>query len=284
MSTKDKKKYYWLKLKDNFFDCDDIKIIKNQENGSDYIIFWQQLLLKAITSKEIGILRYKDTIPYTPDILATVTDTNIDIVKGALTLFKKLGMIDITENGDIIIDEIIHELIGSETYSAERKRKYREKLHSEEIVPKLSQNCPLELEREKETDIDTDIKKEKEKEKKDTHSNSFSKILKIYQTEYKKNKGIDAIVSSSVIDKLKRLIEDYKNDELVIKIIEKWFRDDYGDPWGAQVGYDITGKKMDAAIEKIITEIQKESKKTSKENKYKITDEERREWEKQGLI
>lgn len=121
------KRYYWLKLKDDFFNGDDIKLILKKENGPEYIIFWQRLLLKAITSKEVGILRYKDNIPYNPEILSTVMDTNIDIVKGALTLFEKLGMIDLSDTGDIIIDELIQELIGTETDVAKRVRKHRKK-------------------------------------------------------------------------------------------------------------------------------------------------------------
>ena len=35
-----KKKYYWLKLKDDFFDKDEVKIIEGQPNGKDYIIFY----------------------------------------------------------------------------------------------------------------------------------------------------------------------------------------------------------------------------------------------------
>jgi len=118
------KKYFWLKLKENFFNEDDMKIIHNQDNGAEYIIFWQKLLLKAITQNEVGILRFKENIPYTPDLLATVTNTNIDHVRAALKIFAELNMIEIKENGDIWVDGI-NELVGSETGSAERVRRLR---------------------------------------------------------------------------------------------------------------------------------------------------------------
>ncbi|MCP4648552.1 MAG: hypothetical protein GY853_00545 [PVC group bacterium] len=148
------RRYFWLKLKENFFESDDMKIIESQKNGAEYIIFWQKLLLKAITSKEVGVLRYKENIPYTPEILSTITGTNIDVTKGALKLFMELGMIDITQNGDIIIDEFIQELIGSETEVAKRVRKHREKkdlLQCNEM--KQISNTEIEIEKEIEKEI-----------------------------------------------------------------------------------------------------------------------------------
>lgn len=44
------KKFFWLKLKNDFFDRDEIKIIENQQNGKDYIIFYMKLLLKSVES------------------------------------------------------------------------------------------------------------------------------------------------------------------------------------------------------------------------------------------
>ena len=118
------KRYFWLKFKEDFFNSDDIKVIMAQENGSEYVIFWMKLLLKSISGTEIGLLRYKENIPYTPELLSTVTDTNIDIVKGALTLFQKLGMIEIMENGDMWVEHA-NALVGSETDSAIRMRRIR---------------------------------------------------------------------------------------------------------------------------------------------------------------
>ena len=145
------KRYYWMKLKENFFSQRDIKVIRKQDNGAEYIIFWQQLLLLSITSNDIGVLRYKEDIAFTPDLLATVTDTNIDIVKGALTLFSKLGMIHQSDNGDILIDTLIQELIGSETSVAERVRKHREN-KKKKMLPcnKVKQISNTEKEKEKE--------------------------------------------------------------------------------------------------------------------------------------
>lgn len=119
------KKFYWLKLKDNFFDENEIKVLLTKENGPRYVLIWQKLLLKAIKSKEIGLLRFNEEIPYTPELLATVLDENEDIIKGALSMFHKLRMIDILENGDIWL-KAADDLVGSETDKAAKMRKLRD--------------------------------------------------------------------------------------------------------------------------------------------------------------
>ena len=56
------KRYYWLKLQDNFFERDEIKIIEAMPNGKDYILFYLKIMLKSIN--ENGRLVFKKTIPY----------------------------------------------------------------------------------------------------------------------------------------------------------------------------------------------------------------------------
>ncbi len=118
------KKYYWLKLKETFFQDEDIKLILSQKDGSRYVIFWMKLLLKSVGKDVPGLLRYKETMPYTPDMLASITDTNASVVQAALNLFIKLGMLEIKEDGTIWIEEA-NKLVGSESKSADRVRKFR---------------------------------------------------------------------------------------------------------------------------------------------------------------
>jgi len=111
---KENKRYYWLKLQSDFFTGEDIKVIRSQKNGAEYLIFWLQLLLKSITRVEPGILRFKENIPYDDKILASITETSEDVVRSAMKLFQELGMIIIAGNGDIWI-ECVKTMVGSET-------------------------------------------------------------------------------------------------------------------------------------------------------------------------
>jgi predicted phage replisome organizer len=145
-------KYYWLKLKRDFFKRHDIRIIEEMPNGKDYILFYLKLLLESIDHN--GSLRFSDTIPYNEQMLSVVTNTNIDIVRSAMKLFVDLNMMSICDDKTIYMNEV-EKLIGGETRWAEKKRLQRAK---EDNVPTLSSNCPTELEKELE------LKKEKDKD------------------------------------------------------------------------------------------------------------------------
>ena len=144
------KKYYWLKLKRDFFKRHDIRIIESMQNGKDYILFYLKLLLESVDHE--GALRFSDAIPYNEQMLSVVTNTNIDIVRAAMKMFLELNMMEILDDQTIYMTEV-DKLIGSETKWAEKKRLQRAKGDN---VPELSSECPTEIEIDKETEIDTD--------------------------------------------------------------------------------------------------------------------------------
>lgn len=156
------KKYYWLKLQKDFFKRHDIKIIENMPNGKDYILFYLKLLVESVTHN--GELRFSETIPYSEPMLATITDTNIDIVRSAMKIFIELGMIEVLDNMTIFMTEVA-QMVGSETQWADKKRQYRieNRGQIEDNVRKLSAECPTvvrqEIELEKEIEIDKEIDK-----------------------------------------------------------------------------------------------------------------------------
>jgi predicted phage replisome organizer len=152
----EKKGYYWLKLQTKFFESFEIKTILKYEKGATYVLFWQRLLLEVIDKIDSGIIRYKEQVPYTADVLSTITDTDIDTVKGALNIFVKLHMIEISEHGDLIIDEVIHEMVGRISDEGIRKREYRQKIQKIKKIGTMSRDvpkCPYNIEKEKEKEV-----------------------------------------------------------------------------------------------------------------------------------
>lgn len=141
------KKYYWLKLKRDFFKRHDIRIIEEMPNGKDYILFYLKLLLESIDHE--GSLRFSDTIPYNEQMLAVITNTNVDIVKSAMKMFIELHMIDVLDDQTIFMNEV-DKYIGSESSSAERVRKHRERKMLQCNTDET--NCNIEIEKEKETE------------------------------------------------------------------------------------------------------------------------------------
>ena len=137
MAEKDKK-YYWLKLKRDFFKRHDIRIIESMPNGKDYLLFYLKLLCESVDHE--GNLRFSESIPYNENMLATITDTNVDIVRSAVKVFTELGMMEVMDDGTYYMTEV-NKMIGSETYWAEQKRKQR-KLDNVQRLSNTSPTCP----------------------------------------------------------------------------------------------------------------------------------------------
>lgn len=146
-------KFYWLKLKRDFFKRHDIRIIEEMENGKDYILFYLKLLLESITHE--GHLRFSETIPYNEKMLSVITNTNIDIVRSAMKVLTELKMVEMLDDSTIYMSEVL-KLTGSETAGAERVRKHRQQkmLQCNTDVTFCNTEIEKELEKEKELDLD----------------------------------------------------------------------------------------------------------------------------------
>ncbi|WP_130819016.1 phage replisome organizer N-terminal domain-containing protein [Anaerococcus vaginimassiliensis] len=121
----DKKRYYWLKLPEDFYDDDTIQWIEDQENGAAYVNFYLKLLLKSL-SDDGRLIRYvgQRLMPYDVKSLARLTNTDTDTVRVALELFVNIGLVERLDTGELYMNQI-DEMIGSETQAATRMRKMR---------------------------------------------------------------------------------------------------------------------------------------------------------------
>ena len=134
------KSYYWLKLPKDFFKRHDIKYIMSLPEGEHIVLFYLQLMVESIDHD--GELRFSPNIPYTDKMLASVTNTDIEVVKASLEVLKELELVKVSEDGTIVLDKV-KTMTGYETKWAEKKRKYREqKGQSEDNVLDMSSTCP----------------------------------------------------------------------------------------------------------------------------------------------
>lgn len=162
------KRYYWLKLKEDFFDEDTIEWLEEQENGKEYCLFYLKLCLKSLKNNGVLIRNVGSMlIPYDAKRLATLTKTDYDTVIVAIELFKKIGLIEVKENGEIYMLQV-ESMVGSERKSAQRKRKQRLEEQKQlktgekrcDNVTLMSHECHGELEIEKELEKDIEIDKD----------------------------------------------------------------------------------------------------------------------------
>ena len=164
----DNKKYYYLRLKDNFFDTDEMKILESMKDGYLYSNILLKLYLRSL--KNDGKLVVNERIPYNAEMLASVTGHQVGTIKQALSMFKELGLIEVLENGAIYMLDI-QNFIGKGSTEADRQRLYDRRISEERKQNKLTQSRNLEeickkstpeIEKEKEIKIDKELYKEKD--------------------------------------------------------------------------------------------------------------------------
>lgn len=190
------KKYFWLKLKRDFFKRHDIRIIEAMPNGKDYILFYLKLLCESVDHD--GNLRFSEQIPYNEEMLSTITNTNIDVVRSAIRIFTELNMMEIMDDGTFFMNEV-EKLVGCETEWAKKKREYRAK--QKEIL-KLETNegqkktlSDKSKSKSKSIEIDKDIKEKdisKDISKKKTKNIIPPKLEDVINYCNERNNGIDA--------------------------------------------------------------------------------------------
>ncbi|RHQ67537.1 replication protein [Butyricicoccus sp. AF24-19AC] len=118
----DNRKYYYLKLKENYFDDDSIVLLESMQDGVLYSNILLKLYLKSL--KHGGRLQLDENIPYTAQMIATITRQQIGTVERALQIFLKLGLVEVLDSGTFYMSNI-ELLIGQSSTEAERKRAAR---------------------------------------------------------------------------------------------------------------------------------------------------------------
>lgn len=111
-----------MKLKENFFDSDEMIVLESMPDGYLYTNILMKLYLRSL--KNNGCLMFKGVIPYTPDVLSRVVRHNVGVVEKAIEIFKKFGLLEILDNGAIYMMDI-QNFIGESSTEADRIRAYR---------------------------------------------------------------------------------------------------------------------------------------------------------------
>ena len=129
-------KYFWLKLKEDFFQQEAIEWLEEQKNGKEYSLFYLKLCLKSLQNggtlvRQIGT----KTIPYTAKKLGEVTSTSPAIAEQAIELLKDIGLVVEQDNGVLFIPGLT-DMVGSESSNANalRQKRYRDKHRSYDSV------------------------------------------------------------------------------------------------------------------------------------------------------
>lgn len=231
----DNHKYYYMRIKENFFDSDEIKLLESLPNvGYKYSNILLKMYLKSL--KFNGKLMFNERIPFNEEMLSVVVGHSLNDVKDALSKFTSFGLIEKMSSGEIYMLDI-QNFIGKTSTEADRIKAYRSKISNEkkhgvqmydDCTPEL--DIELDIELKKDIDIDTEKdknsdvdeksvanKKQNSKEKYDLTS-GYRKIVRLLEEN---GFGlVGGIVSQNISDELKDFAEKSDMDNAVA-ILEK---------------------------------------------------------------
>lgn len=157
----DAKKYYYMRLNENYFDTDEQRVLESMPDGYLYSNILLKLYLKSL--KRDGLLMFNERIPYNAQMIATITRHQIGTVEKALELFRQLGIVEILDSGAIYMLDV-QNFVGKTSTEADRIRAYRSRIEGEKAalesgctnVQAIPYKCTPEIE------LKTDIKSEPE--------------------------------------------------------------------------------------------------------------------------
>ena len=167
------KRYYWLKLKDDFFNSIRIKKLRKIAGGDTYLIIYLKMQLVAM--KNDGYLEWKGVEESFVDELALELDEDADNVKVTMAYLMNCGLVETSDNINFFVPYSV-ENVGSESSSAQRVRDFRNRQKQLEEqkndqkallgngdVTQVKHDhvtCNTDIEKEKEIDIEIEIEKD----------------------------------------------------------------------------------------------------------------------------
>ena len=176
----DNRKYYYLKLKESFFDGDSIVLLESMPDGILFSNILMKLYLKSL--KNGGKLQLDEHIPYTAQMIATLTRHQIGTVERAIKVFLQLGLVEQLDGGLLYMTDI-ELMIGQSSTEGERKRAARRENRA--LLPQrtngghLSDIRPPEIEKE----IEIELEKEREREEGRPAPAVYGKYQNVFLTD-----------------------------------------------------------------------------------------------------
>ena len=148
----DGKKYYWLKLKNDFFGTKEIKKLRKIAGGDTFTIIYLKMQLLSI--KNDGLIKYDGTEENLEEQLSLEIDEEPEDIKLTLMFLEANNLFENMNENEYLLNKV-PDLIGSETGAAKRMRALRERNN---VTPML-QNVTHNKSKEIEIDIDKEIYK-----------------------------------------------------------------------------------------------------------------------------
>ncbi|WP_165745823.1 phage replisome organizer N-terminal domain-containing protein [Streptococcus dysgalactiae subsp. equisimilis] len=250
----DNKKYYYLKLKENFFESDEAIILESMPDGYIYSNILLKLYLRSL--KNDGLLMFNNLIPYNAQMLATITRHQVGTIEKAIQIFRDLQLIEILDNGAIYMTNI-QNFVGKSSTDADRKRIERSKVKQiGQMSTKYVEKSPPEIEIEKELKLDKELELELEQDKEDRFVDVVEANLGRGLVKFEFDMVNDYLIGQNVskdlfLEAVKVAVaNNVRKFNYIARILDNWINDGIKTPEQAyQAQRDFKAKKVNKAMQ-----------------------------------
>lgn len=212
-----KKRYYWLQLKEDFFNQKEIKLLRRIAGGDTYTIIYLKMLL--ISLKDEGKLYFEAIGDNFAEEVALSLDEAPEDVAITISYLEKKGLLEIIEDDEYFLNRV-PELLGSEAYSTQRSRRHRAKKKLQENAQSLQCNND-------ETQLQQGATKRRDREdieiEKSNNKPSIKELTERFNSlwkEYPNKKGKEKAFKS-----YQKAIKDSVTDETIKQGIENYIQE-----------------------------------------------------------
>ena len=143
------RRYYWLQLKDDFFNSKEMKLMRKLPGGEEITIIYLKMMLASLA--EQGKLYFEGLAEDLAEELSLIIDEDPEAIRLTLMFLTKKKLLTTSDNYQFNLEQV-PEMVGSETASTRRSRKHRE-------TQKLLQCNTTATKGNGDIDIDIDIDK-----------------------------------------------------------------------------------------------------------------------------
>ena len=225
----DNKKYYWLKLKEDFFEEKQIRYLRKLPDGDKLVIAYLKMQLKSLRTE--GFIKYDQIMPSNEEELAMILDEDINIIKLMLQALIKVKAIEVLDDGSFYLIAM-QELVGKEGESAERVRQFRQR--QKQLALQCNNavtNCNTEIEIEKEKEIKKELETEKKIEKRqnvvELYNSTCTNLPQVKKNTDKRNKAIDKFIKTFSEDEIEEIFRTANDSEFLTGENDRGWKADF---------------------------------------------------------
>lgn len=122
--SENKKRFWWLKLKEGYFNSEGMRRLRKQAGGEVFTIIYLKMQLASLRTD--GVLSYNGYDETFAKEIAFAINEDVDNVANAIAILRRYKLVeDITDTSFFMPEAVTN--TGSESDSAERVRRLRER-------------------------------------------------------------------------------------------------------------------------------------------------------------